>query len=108
MAKEKELEYKDSKGRNYKLGDIVFNPYFGDYWLVEEYTEEERDCVCPYCFSLYGSKDEYYMDLDEPAGFEIVCSVGEKDYDTYREEFKEIIKQRREQEAQWEKDGECL
>lgn len=106
MTEEKELEYKDSKGRNYKLGDIVFNPCFGDFWLVEEYTKEERDYECPYCFSLYGSKDEYYMDLDEPVGFEIVCSKGEPDYDQYIKEFKEIIKKRKEQEAEWEKENQ--
>ena len=48
------------------------------------------------------------MDIDEPAGFKIICSKDEPDYNKYIEEFKQIIKRRREQEAQWEKDGECL
>ena len=40
------------------------------------------------------------MDIDEPAGFIIICSKDEPDYNKYIEEFNEIIK-RREQEAQW-------
>lgn len=99
-------KYYDSNKREYKVGDIVYNPFFGDYWLVEEYTEEEQsETDCPYCLSLYGDKDDYYMDIDEPAGFIIICSKGEPDYNKYIEEFNEIIKRRREQEAQWEKDG---
>lgn len=105
MTEEKELEYSDSKGRNYKLGDIVFNPCFGDFWLVEKYEENEQEGECPYCFSQYGSKGDYYMDLDEPEGFEIVCSKGEPDYEQYIKEFTEIIKRRREQEAEWEKEN---
>ena len=99
-------KYYDSNNKEYKVGDIVFNPFFGDYWLVEEYTEEEQsETDCPYCLSLYGDKDDYYMDIDEPAGFIIICSKGEPDYNKYIEEFNEIIKRRREQEAQWEKNG---
>ena len=45
------------------------------------------------------------MDIDEPAGFIIICSKDEPDYNKYIEEFNEIIKRRREQEAQWEKNG---
>lgn len=102
-------KYYDSNNREYKVGDIVFNPFFGDYWLVEEYTEEEQsETDCLYCLSLYGDRDEYYMDIDEPAGFIIICSKDEPDYNKYIEEFKQIIKRRKEQEAQWEKDGECL
>ena len=71
-------KYYDSNNKEYKVGDIVFNPFFGDYWLVEEYTEEEQsETDCPYCLSLYGDKDDYYMDIDEPAGFIIICSKNE-------------------------------
>ena len=28
-------KYYDSNNKEYKVGDIVFNPFFGDYWLVE-------------------------------------------------------------------------
>ena len=94
MDTDKKLVYFDFKGKQYKEGDIVFNPFFGDFWLVEKYTDKEKleyDTECDYCFSQYGSKDLYFMDLDEPSGFEIVCSVNDKDYEKYLNEFKTIV-----------------
>lgn len=73
--------YRDSRGIEYKEGDIVYNPCNGDYWVVR-YSVLEDNTLCPYQLVLWDSKDEYFMDLDEPNGFEIVRRKGEKDYKT--------------------------
>lgn len=89
-------EYKDANAKVYKLGDIVYNPFFGDYWLVEQYTEQEMkdyDTECPYCLSLYGSKDIYSIDIDEPVGFVIVCHKRDPKYEEYIQAFKKVQKE---------------
>lgn len=95
MRKKKLTEYKDATGKRYRLGDIVFNPFFGDAWLVERYTKQELNDWCPeceYCFSQYGNKSNYCMDLTEPDGFEIICSAGDRRYIKLRKELKNIDK----------------
>ena len=71
--------YCDSKGVEYKEGDIVYNPCFGDYWVVR-YSIPSDNTLCPYQLVLWDSRDEYCMDLDEPTGFEIVRRKGDKEY----------------------------
>lgn len=71
--------YCDSKGVEYKEGDIVYNPCIGDYWVVRCSIPSDNT-LCPYQLVLWDSRDEYYMDLDEPAGFEIVSRKGDTDY----------------------------
>ena len=71
--------YCDSKGIEYKEGDIVYNPCFGDYWVVRCSIPSDNT-LCPYQLVLWDSRDEYYMDLDEPTGFEIVRRKGDKEY----------------------------
>lgn len=95
-------KYKDSKGKEYKVGDVVFNPFFGDFWLVGKYEQPENKC--PYYLAQYGDMDLYYMDLDEPCGFEIVCSIGDEKYNQFIKEFKEIVRKIKEEEAQWEQE----
>lgn len=83
---QKDLEYKDDNGIPYHLGDIVYNPCFGDYWVVREYTQEEmkqNDTDCPYCLALNDNKDDYCADIDEPKGFIIVARQGEIYYETF-------------------------
>ena len=73
-AKRKKLNYKDSKGVNYHIGDIVYNPCFGDIWLIEELSEEDMKKFgfdIPYVFTQYGNADAYTMTIDEPKGFVI-------------------------------------
>lgn len=71
--------YCDSKGVEYKEGDIVYNPCIGDYWVVRCSIPSDNT-LCPYQLVLWDSRDEYYMDLDEPVGFEIVRRKGDKEY----------------------------
>lgn len=71
--------YCDSKGVEYKEGDIVYNPCIDDYWVVRCSIPSDNT-LCPYQLVLWDSRDEYYMDLDEPAGFEIVSRKGDTDY----------------------------
>lgn len=104
MTENKNFKYSDSKGKEYKVGDVVFNPFFGDFWLVGKYEEPEDEC--PYYLAQYGDMDLYYMDLDEPCGFEIVCSKDEEDYEKYITELKEIAKRIKEEEAKWEKESQ--
>lgn len=87
--------YVDSEGNVYHEGDIAFNPFFGDYWLVEKYSEKEQvdyDTSCPLCLSLYGDKDVYNMDIDEPSGFKIIKRIGDTDYDELLAEMREVAK----------------
>ena len=71
--------YCDSKGVEYKEGDIVYNPCIGDYWVVRCSIPSDNT-LCPYQLVLWDSRDEYYMNLDEPVGFEIVRRKGDKEY----------------------------
>ena len=34
--------YKDMDGREYKVGDIVLNTFFGDYWVVAKNRKNEK------------------------------------------------------------------
>lgn len=85
---------KDSTGKEYCIGDIVHNTYFGDYWLVESYNSNKYakpyQEECPYLLSLNGNAKDYFIDLSEPSGFKIVCRIGDTDYKGYIQEFKRI------------------
>ena len=92
-----DLEYKDANGVNYRLGDIVYNPCIGDYWVVQKYTEEEKqkyETECDYCLVLNNSKDDYFEDIDVPSGFIIVCRVGDADYDKTIEAMNKLAEER--------------
>lgn len=83
MEEQEDLIYKDANGINYRLGDIVYNPCIGDYWVVQKYTEEEKqkyEPECDYCLVLNNNKDDYFEDIDVPQGFEIVSRVGDFKY----------------------------
>lgn len=91
-----EKEYKDAKGKTYEIGDIVFNPCFGDYWLVGKYSDNKTiskyEDECPYYLAQYGDPDLYFMDLDEPYGFEIEVKKGSERYENALKEIQEIAK----------------
>lgn len=72
--------YKDAKDRFYKVGDLVYNPAFGDVWEVKAYNNIEHDSNCKYALVLWGDWNNYYMDIDEPDGFIILASRYEKGY----------------------------
>ena len=96
MLEGKELKFQDVTGKNYQLGDIVFNPFFGDYWVVKKYSRKEIKTgyvSCPYCLALYGDKDFCTVDLDEPAGFRIVCSKKDSNYKEYIKTLKKFVKE---------------
>ena len=44
--------YFDGQDREYKVGDIVYNPYFNDYWVVCK-SKPEYNFECPYCLLLW-------------------------------------------------------
>lgn len=79
MDEENKTGIFDSNNKEYKLYDIVYNPFFGDYWVVQK-SEKEDEFECPFCLALYNNKDNYCIELDEPAGFKIVSSKGDTDY----------------------------
>lgn len=99
MLKKEDLEYKDANGVNYRLGDIVYNPCIGDYWVVQKYTDDEKkeyETECDYCLVLNNNKDEYFEDINVPQGFIIVCRVGDADYVKTIEAMKKLTEERME------------
>ena len=85
--------YKDMDGREYKVGDIVLNTFFGDYWVVAKNRKNERE-DCEYRLLLYNNEKEYYMDLNEPSKFKIIASKGEKEYKDLLKEINKIKRDR--------------
>lgn len=93
------MVYKDSKGIEYQIGDIVFNPCIGDYWVVQEVTEQDKEIYgleTDLCLALYNSKDDYVIDIDEPEGFVIILHKDEPEYKEILEEMALIVKEREE------------
>ena len=93
------MVYKDSKGIEYQIGDIVFNPCIGDYWVVQEVTEQDKEIYgleTDLCLALYNSKDDYAIDIDEPEGFVIILHKDEPEYKEILEEMALIVKEREE------------
>jgi len=88
--------YRDAEGKEFEVGDIVFNPCFGDYWIVGKYSENKHikkyEEECPYYLAQYGDPDLYFMDLDEPSGFVIEKRKGIDDYEETKKELDEIAK----------------
>lgn len=89
--------YRDSNGEEYKEGDIVYNPCIGDYWVVRCSIPKDNT-LCPYQLVLWDSRNEYYMDLDEPIGFVIVRRKGDKEYKSLLKSIHRIKKHRREED----------
>ena len=85
--------YKDMDGREYKVGDIVLNTFFGDYWIVAKNRKNERQDY-EYRLLLYNNEKEYYMDLNEPSKFKIIASKGEKEYKDLLKEINKIKRDR--------------
>jgi hypothetical protein len=89
--------YRDSNGVQYAVGDIVNNPFFGDYWVVQEVTEQDKEMYglsTEICLALYNSKDDYVIDIDEPVGFVIVMTKEDEKYDEMIQELNAIAKER--------------
>lgn len=87
--------YKDSNGKEYMVGDIVFNPCFMDYWVVQKYTQEEiekYECTVPYCLVLWNDKGEMFEDIDVPVGFLIVKHANEEGYNEMLNELNTVAK----------------
>lgn len=86
--------YRDVEGKEYQVGDIVVNPFFGDYWIVGKYSDNENlkqyEEDCPYYLCQYGDPDLYFMDLNEPAGFKIEERKGTDRYEVAIKELQEI------------------
>lgn len=93
------VNYKDANGNQYYIGDLVFNPFFGDIWLIDKYSEKEMKeykTECPYCLKLWTSADQYVMDLDEPEGFVILKHKNEDGYSELYNECLEVLKKYKE------------
>ncbi len=97
MNEENKTGIFDSNNKEYKLYDIVYNPFFGDLWIVDYNKENERE-DCKYRLILYNNEDDYYMDLDEPVGFKILASKGDKNYD-------ELLKLMNDKKEEFKKEG---
>lgn len=85
------IGYFDSEGREYELGDLVYNPLFGDVWLVDEWAEDEprEPGDSPYCLRKYCSKKIYSMGIDDPDGFVIEARKGDENYGKLYEQCEE-------------------
>lgn len=94
--------YFDSNGREYELGDLVYNPMFGDVWLVDEWDENEaRDAGdSPYCLRQYCSKEIYCIDIDDPDGFVIEARRGDEHYDELYRQCEEYARKWLEEESE--------
>lgn len=90
--------YKDTNDRFYKVGDLVYNPAFGDVWEVKKYKIPPE--ACEYALVLWGDWSNYYMDINEPAGFEILASKGEKGYLKLKYKCYKVAKKFREKDKQ--------
>lgn len=80
--KKKQL-YKDSKGVIYQIGDIVLNPCIMDYWVVQKCTKKDKEqygLTTDICLALNNDKDDFVIDIDEPAGFEIIVRCNDDNY----------------------------
>ena len=68
--------YKDPKGKEYKVGDIVLNPLWGDLWIVGKYSDsskmEKYEKNCSFFFCLRGDPDNYFMDITDTHAFIII------------------------------------
>ena len=90
------MSYYDAEGTEYQVGDIVFNPCFGDYWVVQEVTEQDKEDYgfeTDLCLALYNNKDHYSMDIDDPVGFVIVMRKDDKDYSGFIEEMRLYVEE---------------
>lgn len=83
--------YLDANNEEYREGDIVYNPFFGDYWVVQSVTDEEKEefeLNTDLCLALYNDKDHYCTDIDVPTGFIILMRKNDKGYDGVLDEMK--------------------
>lgn len=83
--------YFDANKEEYREGDIVFNPFFGDYWVVQSVTAQEKEeygLETDLCLALYNDKDHYCTDIDTPSGFIILMRKNDKDYSGVLDEMK--------------------
>ena len=91
------MEFKDMNNREYKIGDIVLNHFFGDYWTVKKY-DKDQEVDCLYYLSLYDNDDYYTTDLDTVDSFEIIKSINEEGYNELLEKIRKIGKDLDEEE----------
>ena len=90
--------YKDTNGNPYEIGDIVFNPFMGDFWVVQNCTDEEKEMYgleTDICLALNNDKDDYAIDIDEPAGFKIFLRPSDEHYVEAIEELRQIAEKRK-------------
>lgn len=90
-------KYKDANNRLFKIGDIVYNPCFGDFWVVQKCNKQDKllyDLDNKYCLALYNNKDLYVIEIDVPTGFEIILRKGDKGYRSVLSKINEFAERR--------------
>lgn len=100
--------YKDDNGIEYSIGDIVFNPCMGDFWVVQECNKQEKEFYgieTDICLALYNNKDDYVVDIDEPVGFTIAIRPGDDDYEGALAEINHIAEVRKKYEQELDKEN---
>ena len=88
------MKYFDANGDEYNIGDIVYNPCFGDYWVVQEVSSQDKKdygLETDLCLALYNDKEHYCTDIDTPVGFVIVMRKDAKEYSGVIDEMRLYI-----------------
>ena len=86
--------YFDANNEIYREGDIVYNPFFGDYWVVQNVTEQDKEdygLETELCLALFNDKDHYCTDIDTPSGFVILMRKEDKEYNGVLDEMKKYL-----------------
>ena len=66
--------FKDAKGREFRVGDLVVNTGFFDIWIVGKYSDSpktaEYEGDCPFYLCLLNDLDSLYLlDINHARGF---------------------------------------
>ena len=68
------MNYKIGMRTSYKIGDVLYNPFYSDLWIVSERYNEEKEKD-----ELYLKKIDYDYDeeIDVPLGFMKIGNIYE-------------------------------
>ena len=75
--------YHDSNGKEYKVGDIVYNKYLQNYWVVKrfsDYKDIHPRTSCKYFLLEYGINNTRYVNLYDNTGCMIILSADNENY----------------------------
>jgi len=91
--------YFDAAYQEIEVGDIMFNPFLGDVWLVKKWVDigmKPDEDESPYCLLLNASEEDYVCDLTEPSGFVLECRESDEPerYKLLLAEMKQLAEER--------------